>query len=186
VVWVRFGIVPVIACCAPLLGFFAMPTLRTLAARSLGVIVAIHFVTLVLGEPGFAHTPRDVVDLLTSSPTERVAAPRSELFVAPRALALREAELGPGDVVAFAEDLGFLSLLWNRAMDNRVEYVPPSPRWIDDLNARGAEWAVTREGSSNASRLRRAGWTELGPLANGIIAWRRPEADADAERADSE
>lgn len=184
--WGRFGIVPVIACCAPLLGFFAIPTLRTLAARSLGVIVAIHFVTLVLGEPGFAHTPRDAVDLLTSSPTERVAAPRSELFVAPRALALREAELGPGDVVAFAEDLGFLSLLWNRAMDNRVEYVPPSPRWIDDLNARGAEWAVTREASSNASRLRRAGWTELGPLANGIIAWRRPEADADTERADSE
>lgn len=179
--WGRFGIVPVVACSAPLLGFFASQTRRVLAARSLAAIATIHFVTLLLGEPGFAHTPRDAVDLLASSPAERVASPRSELFAAPRALALREAELGPGDVVAFAEDLGFLSLLWNRAMNNRVEYVPPSPHWIDDLNAIGAEWAVTREGSSNASRLRRAGWTELGQLANGIVAWRHPEAGADAE-----
>lgn len=173
--WGRFGIVPVIACCAPLLGFFAMPARRTLAVRALVAIVAIHVATLVLGKPGFAHGPRDALDLLASSAAERVATPRSELFVEPRALALREAEIGPGDVVAFGEEIGFLSLLWNHAMNNRVEYVPPSPRWIDELHARDAEWAVTRQGSSNASRLRRAGWTELGPLANGVVAWRRPE-----------
>jgi hypothetical protein len=182
--WGRFGIVPVVACCAPLLGFFALPARRALAARTLAAIVTIHALTLALGEPGFAHTPRDAVDLLASSPTERVVAPRSELFVKPRALALRETELGPGDVVAFGEEIGFLSLLWNHAMDNRVEYVPPSPRWIDELQALGAVWAVTREGSSNASRLRRAGWTELGPLANGIVAWRRPEvAEAETTQA---
>ncbi|MCB9599364.1 MAG: hypothetical protein H6722_34515 [Sandaracinus sp.] len=175
--WGRFGFVPLVCLCAPLLAFLGSPRRRALAAWGMLAVIAVHFATLVAGKPGFAHTPSDAWALLGSSPAERVATPRSELFMNPDALAARESELATGDVVVFGEDLGFLSLLWNRAMDVRVVYLAPGPRFVDELTASNARWVVTRKDSYLAARVRRAGWQRVGELANGVVAWRRPSDD---------
>lgn len=173
--WGRFGIVPVIGVSAVLLSYLAATRARrVVAVRGLALAMGVHFATLWLGKPGYAHDWRDAIALLRSDPAARVAAPRSELFTEASALAAREAEIGASDVVAFGEDLGFLSLAWNRAMSNRVEYVPPSANWTAELDARGASWALTRANSHLARRLRGSSWQRVGLLANGIVAWRAP------------
>jgi hypothetical protein len=95
------------------------------------------------------------MDLMRRAPAARVEAQVSHNLLPPSMARLREARIGPGDVVAFDDEVAFVGNLWNEAMSNRVEYVPFTDReaYLQVLAARHAEWVVVRRGSREDAAL---------------------------------
>jgi hypothetical protein len=66
---------------------------------------------------------KDVVALVAQSRAARASMNVSSFQMPADVAALREAELGPGDVAAFTRDLTFIGVLRNDSFSNRVEYL---------------------------------------------------------------
>ncbi len=96
---------------------------------------------------------------------------------APETALARERELGPGDVVAYSDEVEFYANLWNERFSNRLEYVPPSPPdgMASRLDALGAKWFVT--GSMVSAFDTRPGWQRVGNVSGmPVVAFRRVRA----------
>jgi hypothetical protein len=71
----------------------------------------------------------------------------------PRSVAaLRESELGPGDLAVFTQELSFIGVLWNDRFSNRVSYLPmtDAKTFMAALARSGARWVAV--GARGAAR----------------------------------
>jgi hypothetical protein len=67
-----------------------------------------------------------------------------------RVAALREAELGPGEVAVFTQELSFIGVLWNDRFSNQVSYLPlrDARSFPLELARRHARWVAVGVKSS--------------------------------------
>jgi hypothetical protein len=117
-------------------------------------------------EPGWNVPWRTMISLWRSTPAERAASQLSEWTMPSKVAAARETEIGPGDVVAFGDDVEFPALLWNERHSNRVVYVPYAPSYRIALNAAGAKWTVTGNEQIARELLTSGKWQLVGSASN--------------------
>jgi hypothetical protein len=101
---------------------------------------------------GLSLTFADIGQLAAHSKAERASLNFSSFQMPPRVAALREAELGPGDMAVFTRDLSFIGVLWNDKFSNRVSYLSPAGEksLLAELARRDARWVAV--GANSASR----------------------------------
>jgi len=101
-------------------------------------------------------------------------------FQMPQATAkAREAELGPGDRIAFTDEELFIGTLWNERFDNHVEYhrFRDPVSFIERLDERCVKWVVVGQKSAAQLTLRKyaSDWSEVGVAVteSNTLAYRR-------------
>ncbi len=114
--------------------------------------------------------PTGLAVLLHHSREER-ASMNIASFQMPAAVArLREIELGPGDRVAYTQELAFSGVLWNFRFTNHVEYVPftRADEFLDRLNQVQPKWVAVGRSSSGQVALdsRPRDWEFVGEAAH--------------------
>jgi hypothetical protein len=133
-------------------------------------------------EPGWiTHLPTALY-LANQSPRERAAFHSADYTMARETALARDAELGPGDLTAWADTCAFPSLLWNEWFSNRIQFFPPSTvnadEFVDRVEQSGAKWLAVGSGSAEWGIVtaRSTKWQEIGPASTTgppTIAFRR-------------
>ncbi|HMI84741.1 MAG TPA: hypothetical protein VK550_11660 [Polyangiaceae bacterium] len=146
------------------------------------IVVATSLMMLWWAEPGWiTHFPAALY-LAHQSPRDRAAYHAAEYTMARDTALAREAELGPGDLTAWADTCIFPSLLWNEAFSNRIQYFPiniNSPdEFVDRVEQSGAKWLALASGSPEwlVVTARTAKWQQVGAASTTgppSIAFRR-------------
>jgi len=140
--------------------------------------VGIHVVAATImffwAQPRWWYTPAELGKSMNIPYPTREFTPQSQIsatlwlargsaITTPLGLA-REAEIGPGDIVAFDDEYGgFPALFWNNRYTNKIVYVPTA-HLVDGAEKAGAKWVYCHYSDYNISRLRAAdsGWQEIG------------------------
>lgn len=97
----------------------------------------------------------------------------------PETARAREAELGPGELVVFTQEMAFPGVLWNHRMSNRVEYVEltGAPAFLAEIEARHPKWMVVGAKSPGHAVLaaQPAAWEYVGVACtqDQTVAFRR-------------
>jgi hypothetical protein len=113
---------------------------------------------------GLGLTFADIGALVHHSKLERAALNFSTFQMPANVAALREAELGPGDVAVFTRDLTFIGVLWNDQFSNRVVYLPPQAAGaslLAELQSRHARWVAVGEKTAARRTLERSSEYEI-------------------------
>jgi hypothetical protein len=155
------------------------PRARPLAHAVLGALILSGLVDLARARPGWEVPFSTALRLAGEPPAVRAAARITPVMGAPETLQALEAELGPGDVIAFTRDFGFPAVLWNRRFSNRLVWVPGSGEaFLRGLDAVHAVWAVAKEGSPQARALGGSPkrWERVGKTSDVNVAYRRRPA----------
>src|SRR4030095_3306457 len=98
------------------------PGLRTLANGTLATLLTSAVVFVWWSKPGWECTLSQALEL-QALPAEDRAAYRIAWYLGePEPMKALDRELGAGDVVAFSEDFGFPSVLWNERFSNSLAY----------------------------------------------------------------
>ncbi|GAB4109841.1 MAG: hypothetical protein OHK0013_45530 [Sandaracinaceae bacterium] len=160
----------------------ARPRAR-LEEGALGAMLVLNAATLWWAVPAWDVTVREALDLAGMSLAERNLASTSLCLLPADTRRRRDLELGPGDVGAFTDDIGFVGNLWNDDFSNRVIFVPFESReaFLERLDAEHVEWVYVRNDSIEARALAGATetWTRVGPASfDDEIYARIPEAAA--------
>lgn len=101
---------------------------------------------------GVDLTVRDIGRMVLASHDARGSMNVARFGMPASTAALRDAELGPGDVVVFTQEVWFPGSLWNSHMSNRVVHVAfgDGDSWLENVEHRHAKWIVV--GSRSAAR----------------------------------
>jgi hypothetical protein len=93
---------------------------------------------------GLGLTSADIGSLLRHTKSERASMNFSNFQMPARVAALREAELGPGEVAVFTQELSFIGVLWNDRFSNQVSYLPmrDARSFSLELVRRHARWVA--------------------------------------------
>jgi hypothetical protein len=134
-------------------------------------------------EPGWITHFSTALYLAHQSPNERAAFHSAEYGMARETALARDAELGRGDIAAYAATVLFPGLLWNETFSNRIQYFPPgadAADLVDRVEASGAKWLAVGSGSAEWQILttRTARWQEVGVASTTgppSIAYRRKQ-----------
>jgi hypothetical protein len=95
----------------------------------------------------FGMTPKRMVALMSHSASERAYMNSEDFDVPERVAKKREAELGPGDRVAFTGDVLCPGALWNDRFSNRIAMVPfdDARGFLARIDAYAPKWIVVAE-----------------------------------------
>jgi hypothetical protein len=146
------------------------------------IVVMTSLMMLWWADPGWITRFPTALYLARQSPRERAVFHTAEYSMARETALAREAELGPGDLTAWADTCIFPSLLWNESFSNRLQYFPASTQsadeFVDRVEQSGAKWLAVASGSSEWQNLttRTTKWQEVGPASTTgppTIAFRR-------------
>lgn len=128
---------------------------------------------------GLDLTFADVSRMWHATPAERATMNVAKFQMPPATAKAREAELGPGDRVAFTDEELFIGVLWNERFDNHVEYHPfrEPTSFVAHLDERCVKWVVVGQKSPGrvALQARAEDWREVGIAVkeSGTLAFRR-------------
>jgi len=177
--WARYSL-PAVAALLLLVAWFLGQKSRMLfGAGATGAMIVLSCITLYWADPGWDVTVGEAFDLAAMRPEERVGTKPSYSVFPGEASFAREREIGPGDLVVFADRVAFVGNLWNERMSNRVGWIPYRDRaqYLDDLWESGAEWAIVRVPTASESALRSAPdrWERLFQATNHNDVYRRIE-----------
>jgi hypothetical protein len=146
------------------------------------VVIMTSIMMLWWAEPGWiTHFPTALY-LANQSPAERAAFHSADYTMARETALARDAELGRGDLAAYAETCQFPGLLWNESFSNRIEFFPPGPRdpheFLERVERSGAKWLAVGGGSPEWQVLttQPTNWEQVGVASNTgppTIAFRR-------------
>jgi hypothetical protein len=187
--WARFSLAfPAVALVVIGWWLAARPRAR-LEEGALGAMLVLNAATLWWAVPAWDVTVSEALDLAGMSLAERNLASTSLCLLPPDTRRRRDLELGPGDVGAFTDDIGFVGNLWNDDFSNRVIFVPYESReaFLARLDAERATWVYVRNDSLEARALAGAPdtWARVGPASfdDEIYARREPASAAEADAA---
>ena len=145
------------------------------------IVIMTSLMMLWWAEPGWiTHVPTAIY-LAHQSPQERAAFHSADYAMARETALARDAELGKGDVTAYANTCSFPGLLWNESFSNRIKYFPPSldpDEFVDGVEQSEAKWLAVGSGSPEWQVLknRATKWQEIGAASTTgppTIAFRR-------------
>jgi hypothetical protein len=153
---------------------------RRLADSVASVAIIAFLVNLWWAQPGWGLDVESAIAFAKLPPDRRAVHAASEWSISDQVAEAREAELGPGSVVAFTDDCTFPGALWNEHYSNRLEFVPSALgangvlARVDELKA---SWFVVGVGSALHSVIRShpERWQEIGLASRGFptAAFRR-------------
>jgi hypothetical protein len=179
--WARFSLAFPAAGLAVIGWWLAQRPRARLEEGALGAMLVLNAATLWWAVPAWDVTIPEALDLASMSLAERNLASTSLCLLPPDTRRRRDQELGPGDVAAFTDDIGFVGNLWNDDFSNRAVYVPFESRdaflaRLDDLEV---EWVYARNDSVEARTLFAApAWARVGAGSfDDELYARRPAAE---------
>jgi hypothetical protein len=138
------------------------------------IAIATSMVMLYWAFPGWSISIDAAGKLAKMTPGERATWESIGYSFEAKAAAAREAEIGPGDIVAFTDEYTFPSLLWNEKFSNSVVYVQSGAgdSFLSRLDSVGAKWVAATPGTPDYRTLKThsAHWQEVG-LMSQSPAW---------------
>jgi hypothetical protein len=128
---------------------------QRVADAAFGAMIALNAIVFAWAEPGWDVSRNELTDLLAMPPEERPHVRMGNQIYDSEFLRLRDATLGPSDVVAFGDDMAFVSNLWNEEMTNDVVYLPFRGRdeFYERLHTLDPLWVVMHPGSLGDSAM---------------------------------
>jgi hypothetical protein len=147
------------------------PWTRRVSDALAAIAIGTSMVMLYWADPGWSITIESARTLAKMTPLERASWESISYSFESKAAAAREAELGPGDVVAFTDEYSFPSLLWNEKFSNNVVYVQSGAgdSFLSRLDSAGAKWVAATPGMPDFRTLKShpTRWQEVGLMSKG-------------------
>jgi hypothetical protein len=91
---------------------------------AMSAMLVLNLITLAWADPGWSVTVDEIAELHALSASDRPHVQIGPQLYEPEFMRLRDETIGPHDVVAFSDDMAFVSNLWNERMTNQVVYIP--------------------------------------------------------------
>ncbi|MDW8246154.1 MAG: hypothetical protein RMJ84_06220 [Sandaracinaceae bacterium] len=166
--WARFSLAFPAIVLVIVASWLGRPGRQRFEEAAFSSMALLNALLLLWARPGWDVTIKQGIELALMPPSQRRLAETSLCLLPPQTRQALEEEIGPGDVVAFSEDIGFIGNLWNEQFSNRVLFVPfrSSSNFLSELDRVNAKWVCVRSGSIHAAALLASSqWVRLGPAA---------------------
>lgn len=156
--WARYSLPTPAVALSTIHAWLARTRSRSIGEAAIATMGVLNLLQLFWAAPGWDVTIATAIELMSLAPEERAYVVTSHNLMPSETTRLREERIGPGDVVAYDDEVAFVGNLWNEDMSNRVLYVPyeSASAYLEALRAAQVEWVVVRAGSLEARALERS------------------------------